>query len=112
MMGDAPTGEHLIKNSGRLKGDGQFTEFELSGTGDFDSTYTYVLPDGSTHTQDVPVQTGFGDDDFFKPKPSFNPTTFLLRAGDKTLPTGTGTSMTLSWPAVNAVAAPTADTPR
>ena len=102
---------HLIVNSGEMRGDGTFSSFHLSADGEYKAKYTYVLEDGTTMSQTVDATSGFDGTDFFATLPSFNPTTFVLRQGNKTLPWGSG-SATLSWPATSAMAIPTAETPR
>ena len=101
---------HLITNSGEMKGNGTFASFDLSAGGEYKATYTYALPEG-TFSETVTEPSGFSSPDYFVPLPSFNSTSFVFRAGSKTLPTGSG-SATLSWPATGAVAVPTAETPR
>jgi hypothetical protein len=111
MMNERVPEGHLITNTGEMRGDGVFLDFHLSAAGEYKATYTYVLPDGSSMTQTIDASSGFSGEDYFVPLPSFNPTSFVLRAGNKTVPLGSGSS-TLSWPATSAAAAPTADTPR
>jgi hypothetical protein len=106
----APDG-HLITNTGEMRGDGTFFNFHLDASGAYKATYTYVLPDGGSMSQTVGAQSGFSSDEYFIPLPSFNSTSFVLKAGNKPLPHGSGTA-TLSWPATSAAAVPTADTPR
>jgi len=102
---------YRLTNSGTMKGDGTFSAFSLKANGGYDQTYTYTLPDGSSMSQPAPGVSNFDGSAFFSPMPSFHPGTFVLQAGNKPLPHGSGTA-TLSWPATAAVAAPTGDTPR
>ncbi len=112
MGGDEAPPGHLVLNSGQVRGDGTFLAFHLSGAGEHDATYTYVLPDGGSFSQTVPTQAGFNGSDYFAPLPSFNPASYVFRAGSKTINLGTESNATLSWPATTAVAVPTTDTPR
>ena len=102
---------HLITNSGAMRGDGNFSSFHLDAAGEYKATYTYVLEDGTTFSETIPAQSGFDSTDYLVPLPSFNPSSFLFRSGSKTVSHGSG-SATLSWPATNAMAIPTAETPR
>ena len=102
---------HLLTNTGEMRGDGTFFDFHLDASGIYKATYTYVLPDGGSMSQVVDAQSGFSSDGYFVPLPGFNSTSFIFKAGNKTLPHGSG-SATLTWPAASAVAAPTVDTPR
>lgn len=102
---------HMLTNSGTMRGNGSFSAFHLRASGAYEQTYTYVLPDGGTFSQTVPAASSFDGASFFAPLPSFNPVTFVLGAGNKTISEGASSS-TLSWPATTPAAIPTAETPR